>query len=258
MSSIRHPRAAVYYAVAMLAPAVLLIATALFVPGVRRSIGGLMALVGPPKTVTSRLEEFGARHRADWAARCAALGVPYPPATVVLLAIKDERVIHVHAGAPGSDPAYIASIPVLAASGGPGPKLREGDLQVPEGVYSIESLNPNSRFHVSLRIGYPSDFDRAMAERDGRTRDRVSLGGDIMIHGSDVSVGCLAVGDEAAERLFTLAADAGLGKVKVVIVPTDLAAAPAPAPGLPDWTPELYRALAEELARLEPAPEGAP
>ncbi|MFM7133794.1 MAG: murein L,D-transpeptidase family protein, partial [Planctomycetota bacterium] len=180
------------------------------------------------------------------------------PATVVLLAIKDERVIHVHAGAPGSAPVYIDSIPVVAASGGPGPKLREGDLQVPEGAYPIESLNPNSRFHVSLRIGYPNDFDRAMAERDGRTRDRVPLGGDIMIHGSDVSVGCLAVGDDAAERLFTLAADAGLGNVRVVIVPTDLAAAPAPAPGLPDWVPELYRALDAELARLEPAPEGAP
>jgi hypothetical protein len=258
MSSLRHPRAAAYYAIAVLAPAALLIATALFIPGVRRSIGGLMALIGPPKTVQSRLDEFGPRHRSDWSARCAARGVPYPPATVVLLAIKDERVIHVHAGAPGSAPVYVDSIPVVAASGGPGPKLREGDMQVPEGVYPIESLNPNSRFHVSLRIGYPNDFDRAMAARDGRTRDRVPLGGDIMIHGSDLSVGCLAVGDDAAERLFTLTADTGLGNIRVVIVPTNLAADPAPAPGLPDWVPELYRALDAELARLEPAPEGAP
>ena len=74
----------------------------------------------------------------------------------------------------------LARYPIRAASGALGPKLREGDRQVPEGVYDIESLNPNSRFHVALRVGYPNAFDRQMAGREGRT----ALGGDIMIRAS--------------------------------------------------------------------------
>lgn len=75
---------------------------------------------------------------------------------------------------------HIKSYPILAASGSIGPKLRESDMQVPEGVYQIESLNPNSQFHLSLRVNYPNEFDREQARIDGRAQ----LGGDIMIHGS--------------------------------------------------------------------------
>ena len=107
-------------------------------------------------------------------------------------------------------------------------------------------LNPNSRFHVSLRLGYPNDFDREMALSDGRT----DLGGDIMIHGGARSVGCLAMGDDAAEEFFILAAAAGLEHVKVVISPTDFRTGePPPGGTLPAWTAELYRALVRELAQ---------
>ena len=65
-----------------------------------------------------------------------------------------------------------APSPVLGASGGLGPKLREGDRQVPEGVYSIVYLNPNSVAHLSLALGYPNAFDRAHADgRRSRERD---------------------------------------------------------------------------------------
>ena len=62
---------------------------------------------------------------------------------------------------------WVRSYPILAASGGPGPKLQEGDGQIPEGIYPIELLNPNSLYHVSLRVGYPNALDRTMAARDG-------------------------------------------------------------------------------------------
>ena len=61
---------------------------------------------------------------------------------------------------------------VLAASGVAGPKLRQGDKQVPEGVYGISFLNPSSRYDVSLRVNYPNAFDRQMAAKDGRVGDR--------------------------------------------------------------------------------------
>jgi len=141
----------------------------------------------------------------------------------------------------------MATIPILGASGTEGPKLREGDGQVPEGVYAIESLNPNSRHHLALRVGYPNAFDRTMAEQDGRA----NLGGDIMIHGGSLSIGCLAIGDEAIERLFLLAADTGPEAVRLVIAPCDLRTGPSRSEGpQPTWLPELHARLASELTQM--------
>ncbi len=93
--------------------------------------------------------------------------------------------------------------PILAASGKFGPKRAEGDGQVPEGFYAFgkKALNPRSSYHLSFDIGYPNAFDR----HHGRT------GSYIMIHGSSVSIGCLAMGDPAIEEIYTLV-EAALGK----------------------------------------------
>jgi murein L,D-transpeptidase YafK len=145
----------------------------------------------------------------------------------------------------------VRSYPIRAASGVLGPKLRQGDRQVPEGLYRIELLNPNSRFHVSLRVNYPNQFDRRMAVSEGRAR----LGGDIMIHGNRVSIGCLAMGDAAAEDLFVLAADTGLQRIDVILAPVDLRYRPRPAtPDLPGWISTLYADIRAALAAL-PAPD---
>lgn len=133
-----------------------------------------------------------------------------------------------------------------------GPKLRAGDLQVPEGLYRVELLNPNSRFHLSLRLDYPNAFDRRRARADGRTR----LGGDIMIHGNAVSIGCLAMGDPAAEDLFVLAADTGIGHVSVIVAPTDLRVRAAPRdPTLPPWVDQLYARIRTALDELPRPPD---
>jgi hypothetical protein len=198
-------------------------------------------------SVQDRLNECGQAARARLAPFFGAAAVPYPPGSLVLLGLKDSKTLQVCASGPQGPLRLIRSYPILAASGQSGPKLREGDRQVPEGIYRIESLNPNSRYHLSLRIGYPNEFDRAMARLDGRR----ALGGDIMIHGSDASVGCLAMGDEAAEDLFVLAADTGVDRIKVVLAPGDLRKSAAPAgPHLPSWAGRLYEHIRAELDRL--------
>ena len=63
-----------------------------------------------------------------------------------------------------------ATYPICLWSGRLGPKLRQGDRQVPEGVYRIEAFNPDSRYHLSLRLDYPNDFDRARAIGERSTR----------------------------------------------------------------------------------------
>ena len=40
-----------------------------------------------------------------------------------------------------------------------GPKQEEGDMKTPEGIYEIDGRNPQSAFHLSLDISYPSDED---------------------------------------------------------------------------------------------------
>ena len=214
---------------------------------------------GAPFTVEQRVTQFGEGVAARLAADFSAAGVPYPPHEVAYLAFKDARQLQVYARSASSKPwRFIRQYEVLAASGKPGPKLMEGDRQVPEGVYKAELLNPNSRFHLSIRLDYPNHFDRSMAQRDGRTK----LGGDIMIHGNAVSTGCLAMGDEAAEELFILAAKVGKERTRIVVSPTDWrspAAASAAAPRHAfAWTSELYAALRSELNQYPTPGPGEP
>lgn len=200
------------------------------------------------KTVADRLTEFGAAARARLKPGFDKAGIKYPPTGVKLVAVKTERLMKVYAPDSQSSNRLVQTYRILAASGRPGPKLREGDEQVPEGIYSIESLNPNSLYHVALRVGYPNAFDRSMAAKEGRS----NLGGDIMIHGKDVSIGCLAMGDEAAEDLFVLAADTGLQNIGVIVTPVDFRtgkSAPNSA-SLPGWYDELYAQIKKELAVL--------
>ena len=202
-------------------------------------------------SVAERLAQVGGPVRARLRARFDAAGLPYPPDKVVLLAIKDRRRLHVYASDRGGPMKLVHTHTIVAASGRAGPKLRESDRQVPEGIYAIEALNPNSRFHLSLRVNYPNEFDRRKATQDGRS----NLGGNIMIHGSGASAGCLAMGDVASEDLFMLAADTGVRNVKVLIAPVDLRTAGRPAVrDGPFWLGELYDALANELRALPPAP----
>lgn len=198
---------------------------------------------GAAFTVEQRLAEFGAQAQARLAPRYQAAGVDWPGKRAALLAFKDSDTLELYVQDDQDRWHFIHRYPILAASGVAGPKLREGDYQVPEGHYRVTFLNANSRFHVSLRLDYPNAFDRQMAAHDGRTR----LGGDIMIHGSRVSVGCLAMGDPAAEELFTLAATLGIRKLDVLIAPSDLRTSALPKPSEPAWLAGLYRDLRTSL-----------
>ncbi len=92
-----------------------------------------------------------------------------------------------------------------------GHKEKEGDGKTPEGTYTIHTRNPKSSFHLSLRVDYPNERDRAAAAARGD-----NPGGDIYIHGlpngtrdpapqyrhQDWTWGCIAVGNRDIEEIW--------------------------------------------------------
>jgi hypothetical protein len=200
----------------------------------KRSVGEVVSIYGP--AAEKRVLPF-----------FRAAGIAYPPSAVTMIALKAERSMELWAQVDGTW-KFVKTYEIAGASGKPGPKLREGDRQVPEGIYRIEGLNPNSSYHLSMRLDYPNAFDVECAKLDGRTR----LGGDIFIHGKDVSIGCLAMGDEAIEELFVLVNRIGVRNVTVIIAPQDLRRHPAElSSDLPPWAGGLYEVLLQELRRFK-------
>ncbi len=86
--------------------------------------------------------------------------------------------------------------PICYYSGRLGPKLTQGDEVTPEGFYQItrQDLNPSSRFHLSLDIGYPNTYDQQLF-RDGS---------QIKIHGACDAVGCFAMSNSQIEEIYYL------------------------------------------------------
>jgi murein L,D-transpeptidase YafK len=94
-----------------------------------------------------------------------------------------------------------------------GPKTRQGDHKTPEGVYTLDSRNPNSQFYKAFHVSYPNSKDIAAARKLG-----VSPGGDIMVHGlpkkyawvghshtlHDWTDGCIAVTNDEMDEIWKL------------------------------------------------------
>jgi hypothetical protein len=168
-------------------------------------------------------------------------GVAWPPVKIALLALKQSRKLELWAPTHGKW-RLIHTYAILGASGTAGPKLRQGDKQVPEGVYKILWLNPKSRYHLSMKLNYPNAEDLRHARKEGRNNP----GGDIFIHGKDVSIGCIAIGDPAIEELYTLVQRTGVKQVSVYIAPTDPRQRPLSAPQqAPAWLAARYQQLNE-------------
>ena len=88
-----------------------------------------------------------------------------------------------------------------STSGTLGPKRKEGDLQIPEGIYHINHFNPVSNFYLSLGVNYPNASDNILS-------DKQHPGGSIYIHGNCVTIGCIPITDEKIKELYVLAVEA--------------------------------------------------
>ena len=109
----------------------------------------------------------------------------------------------------------LATYDICSKSGQPGPKRKQGDYQVPEGFYHIDRFNTASIFYLSLGVNYPNQADK-------RKSKATNLGGDIFIHGSCVTIGCLPMTDDKIKEIYLYAIhakDNGQQTIPVYIFP---------------------------------------
>jgi murein L,D-transpeptidase YafK len=173
------------------------------------------------------------------ALRFAAAGLSYPMSSIFFRVHKFQRELELWARNENQESyRLVHTYPILGASGRLGPKRREGDRQVPEGFYQVDRFNPNSEFHLSLRLNYPNAADQ-------KKSDPVAPGSDIYLHGGERSAGCLAMGDDAIEEIYVAAQDA-TQPVLIAIFPARML-----DPRWPDWA-KPYPDQIDFWSTLEP------
>ncbi|MFM7839419.1 MAG: murein L,D-transpeptidase family protein [Chitinophagaceae bacterium] len=129
-------------------------------------------------------------------------GLTWPAKYLYIRSFKYDSQLEVWIKYEKSEPFQLfKTYRVCALSGKLGPKRMKGDYQVPEGFYYINEFNPNSTYHLSLGLNYPNASDRILA-------DSLIPGGDIYIHGSCVTTGCIPITNDQIEQLYILASHA--------------------------------------------------
>lgn len=200
------------------------------------------------RTIENVVEHYGEAAIARLLPYFKKARVDFPPKALMLLALKEEKTLELWAKHQ-NDYVFIRHYSIAKLSGTLGPKLREGDKQVPEGAYKITWLHPNSAYHLSMKLNYPNEFDWLHAKEEGRAEP----GSNIFIHGKEVSIGCLAMGDTVIEELFVLAAKVGIENINVLIAPSD----PREKHLFYDknsqaaWVQDLYQMLNDEFSRFK-------
>jgi murein L,D-transpeptidase YafK len=124
-------------------------------------------------------------------------------APILIRAFKQESELEVWKQDSSGKMALLKTFPMCRWSGQLGPKVKEGDRQVPEGFYNVTpgAMNPNSSYYLSFNVGYPNNFDRQL----GRS------GAHIMVHGDCSSMGCFAMTDGQVADIYALTREAFAG-----------------------------------------------
>ena len=126
-----------------------------------------------------------------------------PSSPVLIRTYKKEAELEIWKMKSDGRYALLKTYPICRWSGQLGPKKTEGDMQVPEGFYTIApgQMNPTSHYYLAFNVGYPNAYDRAY----GRT------GGSVMVHGVCSSAGCFSMTDEQVADIYAIARDAFRG-----------------------------------------------
>lgn len=93
------------------------------------------------------------------------------------------------------------SYDICANSGELGPKRSDDDNQVPEGFYKIETLNPKSNYHLSMKINYPNSSDLIL-------KKGLNPGSAVMLNGDCAAIDGLSMSNDKIAELYLLCLEA--------------------------------------------------
>ena len=152
----------------------------------------------------SRVQAAQTNTDAYWQNIFAQKGLVYPPKNLFIRVLKAEKRLELWVnnetdGNTAQPYALLQNYPICKLSEPLGPKRKKGDSITTEGFYYINQFNAFSKYHLSLGINYPNNLDKLQ-------KTAPSAGGDIMIHGSCASLGCMAMTDKKIEAIYWLAA----------------------------------------------------
>lgn len=158
-----------------------------------------------------RVREAYTQKEAGLRAEFAKQSLSFDNFNLLLISYKHERELQVWV--KNTDQTVyklLKTYPFCSSSGTLGPKRKMGDGQIPEGFYYIDRFNPTSSFHLSLGVSYPNSSDKKLSAAE-------NLGGDIFIHGSCVTIGCIPITDELIKELYIVAVQAKKNTSKIPV-----------------------------------------
>lgn len=177
-------------------------------PGRRRAclflvfcITGFM-LAAQPSFLKQQLKypKVKASYAEKWPALSKSLkakGIDSADYKVLIRIFKQEKQMEVWLKSRKAEKyVHYADYPICRSSGELGPKRREGDLQVPEGFYKINFFNAFSDYYLGMQLNYPNQSDLILGKKP--------YGGQIMIHGNCVTIGCIPITDDKIKELYLL------------------------------------------------------
>lgn len=141
-----------------------------------------------------------AAYKEKWPAiskNLKAKGIDSANYKILVRIFKQEQVLEVWLKSKQS-PTYVhyGNYDICRSSGELGPKRTEGDYQVPEGFYTVNFFNAFSDYHLGMQVDYPNQSDRILGKKP--------YGGQIMIHGNCVTIGCIPITDDKIRELYLL------------------------------------------------------
>jgi len=175
-----------------------LLLRALLAPAAIAAVISLAGCGGGPVTISRDMQPLSERILAELKAKKMEKESP-----ILMRIFKEESELEVWKQNDSGRFALLRTYPICRWSGELGPKIKTGDRQAPEGIYTITPglMNPNSSYYLAINTGFPNAYDRA----NGRT------GAFLMIHGDCSSAGCYAMTDEQIAEIYALAREAFFG-----------------------------------------------
>lgn len=145
-----------------------------------------------PKVKTAYKEKWPAISK-----NLKAKGVDSANYKVLIRIFKEEKLLEVWLKSKNADKYVLyGNYDICRSSGELGPKRQEGDMQVPEGFYSVNFFNAFSDYYLGMQVDYPNQSDKILGRRP--------FGGQIMIHGNCVTIGCIPITDDKIKEVYLL------------------------------------------------------